>query len=119
MAEAILGSTPVESAGRRTLRRVLKSIAIIGFVVILVPGYSFHQVGNTTTTSYWLGLPFSPWLRYTKEETKTEDATHNSTTMGFTTHMEVQFLSYSVLIGAMAYAANFAAKKLRPLPSAR
>ena len=105
-------SAPAESPGHRTLRRVLRTIAVAGLVIILIPAWSVDKIGDMTKRSFSLGLPFSPWLQYKEEHTQAETgATH-------TTHMGVEFLSASFLIGVLACAANWGANKLRPKDSA-
>jgi hypothetical protein len=101
-------SAPAESPARRTLRRVLRTIAVVGLVVILIPGYSLDKIGDMTKRSFSLGLPFSPWLQFKEEHTQAEAGAKH------TTHMGVEFLSISFLIGVIACAANWGAKKLRP-----
>jgi hypothetical protein len=108
MGETPPASSPVESSRRRTLRRILRTVAIIGLVIILIPGYSFNETVDTATRSFWLGLPFSPWLQYTDEQAKTEAGTKHSTKMG------IEFLSLSFLVGVIACAAEWGEKKLRP-----
>ena len=108
MSDPIFAPTSLESSRRRTTRRILRAIAIVGLIILLIPGYSSDGTGEQTKRSMWLGLPFSPWLQYTEEHTKTD------TTTNYSTHMGIEFLSVSFLIGAIACAAEWGEKKLRP-----
>src|SRR5262245_48690724 len=102
------GSAAAESPARRTLRRALRTIATVGLVIILIPGYSQEKIGDMTKRSFSLGLPFSPWLQFKEEHTQSETGAKHST------HIGVEFLSTSFFIGVIACAANWGAKKLRP-----
>ena len=106
--ETLPGSALAESPARCTWRRVLRTIAVVGIVIILIPGYSLDKIGDMTKRSYSLGLPFSPWLQFKEEHTQSETGAKH------TTHMGVEFFSISFLIGVIACAANWGAKKLRP-----
>ncbi len=107
MSETTSAPTSMEPSGHRTMRRILRAIAIVGLIVVLIPGYSSDGAGETTTRSIWLGLPFSPWLQFTEEHTKTETATNHSTRMG------AEFLSVSFILGVIACAADWGERKLR------
>jgi hypothetical protein len=111
MANAPLPATPTENSGNKLARRILKIVMICSLIAALIPNYSSKKTVGLERTSFQLGVPFSPWLEFTRENLTDETGTR------YTTNSGIEFLSVSFLLLVIAGVADWAGRKLRPKPA--
>jgi hypothetical protein len=102
------------------LRRLLNWIAIFCLVAFFFPYYKHTTFNAVSEKKFTLGVPFSPWLIASWKEAedrteKNEDGTIRSVhSGGFSTSVNVEFISWSSLFGIAGFGLLEVTRRLRP-----